>query len=81
MTLKVQDIDGVYGSMNDLQTGDQAPVGDRRTTTSTNALLRTIESIYTPDALRNKNQFRGFSFFRSRVSFLSEIVKTHISKD
>jgi hypothetical protein len=55
--------------MNDLDSGDLAPVADRRDTSATSALLRTIESVYTPDSLRNKNQFRGILLFSKPSTF------------
>ena len=69
MAVDIQDIDGVYGSMNEVQVGDQAPIGDRRSTSSTAALQSAIESIYTPDSLRNKNQFRGILLFSKPSKF------------
>jgi hypothetical protein len=69
MTIDIKDLDSVYGAMNDLDSGDVTPVADRRDTSPTSALLRTVESIYTPDSLRNKNQFRGLLLFSKPSTF------------
>jgi len=69
MTIDIKDLDGVYGAMNDLEAGSVIPVADRRDTSPTSALLKVIESIYTPDSLRNKNQFRGILLFSKPSTF------------
>jgi|10_taG_2_1085330.scaffolds.fasta_scaffold00454_7 hypothetical protein len=69
MPVDIKDIDGVYGALNNIDAGTVTPVADRRDTSPTSALLKTIESIYTPDALRNKNQFRGLVLFSKPSTF------------
>ena len=69
MTIDIKDINGVYGAMNPLDSGYITPTADRRDTSPTSALLKVIEDIYTPDALRNKNQFRGLLLFSKASTF------------
>lgn len=59
MSIKIQDITETYGALNDLGNDPGTPVGDRRLTTVSHALQRTLEQLYTPDALASKNHFKG----------------------
>jgi len=69
VAIEVGDVNGVYGSMNDLSAGDQAYQADRRDTASTSALQNVIAGIYTPDSLQDKNEFRGLLLFSKPSKF------------
>jgi len=66
--LRPQDIDNVYGAMNSLEP-DSGPIADRNVTTSTDALLTVISEIYTPNTLKNKNQFNGIVLYTKPSAF------------
>jgi len=48
-----------YGALNDLQVSQNSPTADRRTLTTTNAIATVVGNYYTPDVLKDKDEFLG----------------------
>jgi len=48
-----------YGALNDLRVSPHTPTADRRTLTTTKAIAAVISNYYTPDVLKDKDEFLG----------------------
>lgn len=58
MPITIKDMGEIYGSLNEIEP-NVGPSGDRRITSTTDALSRALSDLYTPDALENRNTFLG----------------------
>ena len=57
--LSLRQIAEEYGSLNDLSVSEASPPADRRTLSTTTAIATVISDYYTPDVLRDKDEFLG----------------------
>ena len=57
--LNISEVADIYGALNDIAVPAGSPVANRRSLTTTNAISEVIASHFTPDVLRNKDEFLG----------------------
>jgi len=57
--LSLLEIASEYGALNDLSISDASPVADRRTLSPTTAIATIVGNYYTPDVLKDKDEFLG----------------------
>jgi hypothetical protein len=57
--LDIRDLAVEYGALNDLDVSPSTPTADRRTLSPTTAIATVVGNYYTPDVLKDKDEFLG----------------------